>query len=326
MIRLFTPFMTAALIAGCGPPIERDCSAEDDSRAEALPASLSETGLYADIDAGIFGDRVIEFSPRFPLWTDGADKRRWLLLPQDEQIDTSDPDAWVFPVGTKTFKEFALDGVALETRLNTRTADGWASVSYVWDGADAAKQMDAAPDVAGTPHDVPSAAECLACHGGRGNFTLGFSATQLEPAFRAQLFADGVLSSAVEGEIDLPPATLAGLGVLHGNCSHCHNATRLDQAQATTCFDPSITGDDEDEPADFTLPYDLSSVEDAPVLQTARWLLDSNRGSQILDRMSQRNTSAFEPSMPPLGTEIIDQAGIAAVEAMLPELPANGGR
>jgi hypothetical protein len=325
MPRLLLP-LAVALLVGCGTPIERDCSSEDDSRAEALPDALSETGLYADIAAAVVADRVIEFSPRFPLWTDGADKRRWLLLPEGERVDTSDPEAWVFPVGTKTFKEFALDGVALETRMNTRTADGWASVSYVWDGADAAKQMEAAPDVAGTPHDVPSAGECLACHGGRGNFILGFSATQLEPAVRAQLFADGVLSDAVDGELDLPAATMAGLGVLHGNCSHCHNAQRLEQPQATTCFDPSVAEDDEDELADFTLPHDLAAVEDAPVLQTARWLLAGDDGSEIVARMSERNTSVFNPSMPPLGTEIIDEAGIAAIEAMLAELPANGGR
>ena len=312
------------LMVGCGTPIERDCSSADTSAAEALPESLSQTGLYADIAADVVVDAAHEFEPRFPLWTDGADKRRWLLLPDGGQVDTSDPAEWVFPVGTKLFKEFALHGVRLETRLTTRTEGGWTAVSYVWSdgGADAARQLDAAPDVADTPHDVPSAAECLACHAGRGNFTLGFSATQLQPQTRADLHDAGVLSDAGEGEIDLPPTALAGLGVLHGNCSHCHNAHRDDQPQATTCFAPNA-GEDDDEPVDFTLPHGLASVDDAPVLQTARWLLDGGADSEVIARMSERNTSAFNPSMPPLGTENVHQEGLAAVEAFLSELPAQ---
>ena len=86
-------------------------------------------------------------------------------------MDTSDPDHWVFPVDTKPSNEFALDGVRLETRMITLTEGGWTAVSYVWSdgGGDAVRQLDAAPDVAGTRHDVPSAAECLACHAGRGS-------------------------------------------------------------------------------------------------------------------------------------------------------------
>ena len=312
------------LLVGCGTPIDRDCSSSDTSAAEALPELLSQTGLYAEIPGDVVADAVLEFEPRFPLWTDGADKRRWLLLPDGGQVDTSNPAHWVFPVGTRLFKEFALDGVRLETRMTTRTEGGWTAVSYVWSegGDDAVRELDGAPDVADTPHDVPSAAECLACHAGRGNFTLGFSATQLRPQTRADLHDAGVLSDAVAGEIDLPPTALAGLGVLHGNCSHCHNPQRDEQPQATTCFAPNAAEDD-DEPVDFTLPHGLASVDDAPVLQTARWLLNGGADSEVLERMSERNRDAFNPSMPPLGTEIVDPDGLAAVEAFLAELPAQ---
>ena len=124
----------------------RDCGEVDASAAEALPALLSEAGLYADISEDRVVDRAIAFEPRFPLWTDGATKRRWLVLPEDGVVDTSDPEAWVFPVGTRFFKEFTRDGVRLETRLNTRTADGWTDVSYMWDdsGEDASPQIEVA--------------------------------------------------------------------------------------------------------------------------------------------------------------------------------------
>ena len=239
------------------------------------------------------GDWALEFEPRFPLWTDGADQRRRLLLPDGGQVGTSDPAPWVFPVGIRLFKELAPDGVRLETRMSTHSEGGWAAVSCVWSdgGADAVRQLDAAPDVAATPHVVPSAAECLPCHAGRGSFTLGFSATRLPPQTRADPHDAGVLSDAVDAEIDLPPTALAGPGVLHGNCSHGHHAQRDEQRQVTSGCAPNAGEDDGDEPVDFTLPHGLASVDDAPVLQTARWPLDGGADSEALERMAERNTS-----------------------------------
>ncbi len=92
----------------------RDCSEVDISAADALPGWLSQTGLYADIDGDVVTEAAIGFEPQFPLWTDGAKKRRWLLLPEGAQVDTSDPNAWVFPVGTQLFKEFTRDSIRLE--------------------------------------------------------------------------------------------------------------------------------------------------------------------------------------------------------------------
>ena len=40
-------------------------------------------------------------SPRYPLWSDGAEKQRYLSLPPGTQIDTSNMDDWKFPVGTR---------------------------------------------------------------------------------------------------------------------------------------------------------------------------------------------------------------------------------
>jgi len=316
--------LSLALVPGCRS--FRDCSAVDASASESLPAQLSETGLYADIAGDVVVDAAIPFAPRFPLWTDGATKRRWLVLPDGGSVDTSDVDAWAFPVGTKFFKEFTRDDVRIETRLNAKTADGWTAASYLWDGDDAARLVDAVPDASGTDHDVPSAAECLACHAGRGNFSLGFSATQLPPDVRSDLFDAGVLTEAVDEEPQLPEAALAGLGVLHGNCSHCHNATRDDQPQATTCYAPPVDDDEEEGPLDMSLPPDLASVESAPVVLTGRWQLGEIGDSELLDRISERNLREERPSMPPLGTELVDEQGLAAIEAFIAELPPRDDR
>ncbi len=297
------------------PPDDfRDCSTEDTSLAEALPDRLSETGLYADIAADRLSEDAVPFAPRFPLWTDGATKRRWLRLPDGGVVDTSAPDDWRFPVGTQTFKEFSRDGIRIETRMNLKTADGWASAAYVWDaeGRDATLQLDPAPDAAGTPHDVPGAAECLACHGGRRSFTLGFSATQLDPEARLDLFEAGVLSDPVEGDLDLDPVSRDALGLLHGNCSHCHNADRRTAPQATGCYAPN-----DHQGFDLTVPFDLTDPTRAPAERTAGKQLGTSRQSPILNRMSTRNRDLDRPSMPPLGTEEVDDVGLTVVRAFI---------
>src|SRR5215204_7713958 len=41
------------------------------------PQALQETGLYSDFAALEVDPRHLAFSPQYPLWTDGAAKRRW---------------------------------------------------------------------------------------------------------------------------------------------------------------------------------------------------------------------------------------------------------
>jgi len=185
-----------------------------------LPDLLSQTGLYAARGAaGAPGSGaaagaqelhpdVFQFVPQYPLWTDGATKRRYVRLPPGTSIDASKPDAWVFPVGTRFWKDFAFpdEGGAhagssaprsgaprkVETRLIERLADGsWRFASYVWDADGREARLvpegglpNAAPiGETGRLHDIPSRGDCLACHEGAGARApiLGFTALQLSP-------------------------------------------------------------------------------------------------------------------------------------------------
>lgn len=309
----------ALLSIGCDRERDgfRDCSDVDVSATDSLPERLSGTGLYSDIGARVLADDIVEFTPRFPLWTDGASKRRFLLLPEGGQVDTTDPDDWDFPVGTRFFKEFERDGVVVETRMNVRLDTEWAAATYLWTdaGDDAERLLLGVNNASGTPHDVPGAAECQACHGGRRNFTLGFSETQLDLGTRIDLYEQGWFTTPAESELDLATVEAEGLGVLHANCSHCHNKGRSHQAQATDCYDPGAYND-----FDLTLPAGLDRATDAPAVSTARDLLGSGRDSKVLDRMSRRDKDAERPSMPPLGTEVVDEAGVAAVRAFIEAL------
>src|SRR6185436_16418070 len=55
--------------------------------SEVAPATLSETGLYCDISRLVPATGVRSFRPRFALWSDGAQKRRFIQLPPGTQID-----------------------------------------------------------------------------------------------------------------------------------------------------------------------------------------------------------------------------------------------
>jgi len=245
--------------------------------AARAPAHLSETGLDA---AG-----VQPYTPAFPLWSDGADKRRWIWLPPGARIDTANPDEWGFPVGTKLWKEFRVGGRRVETRLLWRLPDGWLAVPYAWraDGRDADLVLDGVRDARGTDHDIPSARACVGCHGGHASFVLGFSAIQLAPSLDA--FADRLT-------VPIPPSppAPAALGYLHANCGSCHHGNRPPSA---TWLAPPPSFD-----AYLRVGDPTASTRIAPIVPA------------LLERMTGRRRR-----MPPIATKHPDPAGIAALRA-----------
>src|SRR5262249_41077381 len=137
---------TSAGDADAGAHPGKPAQVSDDPAAGPTgPEHLSETGLYSDFAGRVLAPGVVRFAPSHPLWADGATKKRYLLLPEGAKIDTTDMDGWSFPVGTKAWKEFYVDGKLVETRMLWKKVDGndgpesWWKVAYVWnaDGSDA---------------------------------------------------------------------------------------------------------------------------------------------------------------------------------------------
>src|SRR3712207_2010550 len=218
------------------------------------PESLADTGLYADFATLEVDPKHLAFSPQYPLWTDGAAKRRWISLPPGTAIDASDPNAWVFPVGTRLWKEFSFDGRRVETRYIERQADGqWLYAAYAWsaDGREAhlvseRGRRGAYPLGGGRSHTIPGVGDCKACHQGSRTEVLGFSMLQLSsdrdpnaPHAEApdpgsvdlkMLVEKGLIVGLPQHLIETPPRVpgsateRAAIGYLHGNCGHCHNA------------------------------------------------------------------------------------------------------
>jgi mono/diheme cytochrome c family protein len=311
---------------------------QDDAHA---PATLRETGLYR---AGGGGDEIAAcnraFAPQYPLWSDGATKRRWVYLPAGATIDVTRVDAWDFPVGTKFWKEFTFDGLKVETRLLWKaSADRWIAASYVWspDGRDAvlapAEGMRAAAATAGRSHDIPSVADCAACHGGQRFRPLGFTALQLSTdrdpdaihgeALRLgmvtlqTLVAEHLTSPERPELVSHPPrissrdaATRTVLGYLSANCSSCHNGEG-----DVAALGPVLRQRD--------LLQDGDAVARALLNQPTTWqvpgappgasvLVDpaAPESSAILVRMRSRRPSS---QMPPLGTTRRDDEAVDAI-------------
>ena len=222
--------------------------------ATGAPQNLQDTGLYADFKTLAVDPKHLAFTPQYPLWSDGAAKRRWLSLPDGGVIDGSDPDAWVFPIGTRFWKEFAFGAQRVETRYLERQADGqWLYAAYAWspDGREAVLvsqkgRRNAYQLVAERSHMIPGVNDCKACHEGGRSEILGFSTLQLSrdrdpDALHAEprSFPDVDVNYLIEKgllvgfpqtlakaapRIDAASATeRAALGYMHGNCGHCHN-------------------------------------------------------------------------------------------------------
>jgi hypothetical protein len=296
---------------------------ESEQQHAALPRHLSETGLYADGSTTELAPGVVPYFPRFPLWSDGSEKLRWIRLPPGERIDTSNMDDWIFPKGTKLWKQFSVGGARVETRLLEKrgsTDADWLALSYVWeaDETDATAAPLGALDAHQSAHDVPAAAECVACHGGRRSFVLGFSAIQLAHSAQAGEFdlellvSEQRLSRSPEAAPVVPgnATEVAALGYLHANCSHCHNHTRPSRGGAR-CFDP-------EDDYDFTLAVD--ELQETGSTATYRTVVGSavKRGkpedSEVFERMNARG---FLRQMPPLATEQVDHAAVATIRAWI---------
>jgi hypothetical protein len=302
------------VVAGCHDVIDGAfpyvCPTE--TSTGVLPERLSETGLYSDLASNSFTDGILSYRPRFELWSDGAEKRRWLALPPGTQIDTSDHDDWTFPEGTLVWKEFSRDGVRVETRLIAKSGGDWIAQAYVWrdDESDAIATPEGYIDVRGTDHDVPASGECDGCHDGRNSFVLGVSAVQLGydapdgETDLADLQAANALTDAITPAIDLPGDDVAqsALGYLHANCGHCHNSA----APERPCLAPDMH--------DLWLRIDdLASVE-----STSTYVAVDADGETLLRRMSRRS---WPGRMPPLGSRVVDDDAIDLLERWIARLP-----
>lgn len=312
------------------------------------PRRLADTGLYADFATGKIAPSARLFSPQYPLWSDGALKRRWIALPAGTTIDASQPENWSFPAGTRFWKEFSFAGRKIETRMIEKTKSGkWRFAAYVWseDQREAVLAPEAglrnhAPIAENIRHDIPSVADCRICHEGAGrDSVLGFTALQLSPdrdpgAPHAEPAVAGSLDlNTLLGEKRLAHAPLswrehppviaatsprarAALGYLHANCAGCHN-DRDQLASVGLSLRAGFTA--ADLAAAFATSVDQRSkfqMPDQPPGESYRIRSGSPDVSSVVFRMASRFAIR---QMPPLGTKIVDRAALDLITAWIRE-------
>jgi cytochrome c553 len=318
---------------------------------EGVPTRLSDTGLYVRGSHEMIATDVKPFSPQYPLWTDGASKTRWVYLPEGTTIDVTDPNNWIFPVGTRFWKEFQFNGRKAETRMIWRQSrHRWVFATYVWN-ADGTEATLAPPDgvpravslPGGRAHSIPSQSDCGACHGTQRPGPLGFTALQLSPdrdplAIHGEplaadmvtldtLVKDGHVAPRRSEWLATPPRivshepeTRAALGYLLANCGSCHNGRG-----EIAAFGPTLRLDD--------LLRDGDAVAQSLVQHPTKWqvphmpegqsfLIHPNEvdRSAILVRMRSRSPSS---QMPPLGTVLRDSEAVERFTAWAATLASS---
>jgi len=305
----------------------------------AVPNDLSCTGLYADWVSKTVAADALPYTPALILWSDGAAKQRWIYLPPGTQIDTTDMDNWVFPVGTKIWKQFSMSGVRVETRLLWKAADQWNFLDYAWssDGATSATLNAGETNVNGTTYEIPTVTECATCHYGRSDMVIGFVLLGVGVAgAQGVTLTDLVAKSLLTRP---PPATsitipedstgkaAAALGYMHVNCgSTCHNANVNADAYVTQLYmkilasqlypdagAATVTSLDA-----YTTAVNVPATLEPSGAQYMR-IAPGDAGASLVPLMALARApeaGAFIP-MPPIVSHVSDTAGVAQVQGWI---------
>jgi hypothetical protein len=329
------------VVVDAGPDVV-DAGVDPCAEAGVPPSTLACTGLYADFATKEVSASALAYTPSTPLWSDNAQKQRWIELPPNTQIDISNPNEWTFPVGTKLFKEFRLDGKRVETRMFQKTTSSfWVYATYAWNGDDSVAAINFGGPVpvgdGGVTWNIPTNDDCNECHRGRLDRILGFEQVSLGLPGAQGL----TLARLAEQELVTPaPASVSltvgddgtgldalALGWLHVNCGvTCHNSNpaaagngagmllRLDPAQLDGSPPNAATWD----PLRPTVnvPCVSGSLVGQPRIRP-----HDVAGSAIHQVINQRGAL----QMPPIASNLVDTPDVAIVASWIQSMVTDAG-
>lgn len=298
---------------------------------------LACTGLYTDVASKTLAPGVRAFKPAIELWSDGADKRRWIYLPPGTTIDTEEPDAWRFPVGTKLFKEFRSSGKRVETRMFWKADESrWLKAAYHWsdDETSATRFIGGDVRVGAETYYIPEAKECDRCHKGRPDRALGFEAVSLglpgaTGLTLATLVSEGLLSTD-------PGATTLSVGDdgtgqaaqvlpwLHINCGvSCHSREPgADSYKSDLYMRLSMS----EVRGGATAGVDARTTAIGQQATTSRWsgrtriVAGQPNRSLLFELANRRDAADPDEQMPPIATRKLDAPGLAALQRWIEAL------
>ncbi|WP_426166922.1 SO2930 family diheme c-type cytochrome [Sandarakinorhabdus sp. DWP1-3-1] len=252
--------LAALLLIGAAPArqVARPVDAARLLADEAAPL-LSAYRLFADTAGRVPAPGVMRYTLNTPLFSDYAEKFRYVWMPAGTRATYAAKGVLEFPVGTTIVKSFAYpadfrapdkDVRIIETRLLVRRADGWVPLSYVWNAAQTEAVLKRAGvrvpvayiDAAGAPkqldYAVPNINQCKQCHQQDGAAVpIGPTASNLNGGLDGH-GANQLATWAATGKLTGPPANPPKLArwddtaapvadraraYLDVNCGHCHS-------------------------------------------------------------------------------------------------------
>ena len=213
-----------------------------------IPDLLSDWGCFQTGDATAFSNNVIPYDINALLWSDHADKGRFMAIPDGTTIDVDIEGRFDLPVGSVVGKHFHLNGQLIETRLllHHQQPHGWKGYSYEWNDTETqATLLTTAKDkdINGQTWHFPSRIECDGCHTKVAGFTLGPEIGQLNRFFTypgtvieanqlitlesinvlTSPLSDAEKSTAFYAIDDTAySAERRARSYLHSNCANCH--------------------------------------------------------------------------------------------------------
>jgi uncharacterized repeat protein (TIGR03806 family) len=164
-----------------------------------FPATLTATGLFADLTDLAPNPGLIPYGVNVPFWSDHAIKTRWLTIPNATgRMTWRRDEPWSFPSGMIWVKHFDLELTRnqpatkkrIETRVLVKNASGGYGVSYRWNdaGTEATLVEDSGVTFPLTVTEngvqrtqtwqIPSRANCRTCHNTQAGFALSSNTRQ----------------------------------------------------------------------------------------------------------------------------------------------------
>jgi len=216
--------------------------------ADGFASHLSDYGFFTDLKARTPAARVMPYTLNTPLFSDYAEKHRFIYMPAGRKARYQDDAVLDFPIGTALIKTFGYQQQGrfrpLETRLLLRRASGWVAIPYVWnaEGTDAdlkragmripVRFTDPSGEVRQISYAVPNQNQCKDCHARAGAITpIGPRARQLNDGHQLEaLVSTGMLDRVPADAPRLArwddataPLDDRARAYLEINCAHCHN-------------------------------------------------------------------------------------------------------
>lgn len=304
------------------------------------PEKLSETGLFTwnkDDKRARPAAHLVAYEVNAPFWSDAAEKGRWIVLPEGATLGYAEDGAWEVPVGGTLVKHFrGQNGRGmrdLETRLTKRTEEGWEAATYVWRGKDAVlapegRQFEIRGRRGVQSWHAPSSSECATCHVDATGFPLGLRTAQLNRTLAGG--ANQIEAFAEAGVVALPASYVSEGAPRHVD-PYDEGAPLEERARAwldvncAMCHQPMGPGN-----ASIDLRYDVPLAETgligvAPAqgeLGLAAPLLVAP-GDAARSMLLHRVQTLGDGRMPPVGSNLVDEDGVALLEEWIRSLRAD---